>query len=92
MKRSHIIPLFLLSGLCLASGCGGCGSEEVDLSSAHTTAAESMAPADEPEETDSQTETEESETSSRPDPGKGLPPWRPTLPAAYPSSTPPSPA
>ena len=72
MKRSHIIPLFLLSGLCLASGCGGCGSEEVDLSSAHTTAAESMAPADEPEETDSQTETEESETSSRPDPGKGL--------------------
>lgn len=72
MKRSHIIPLFLLSGLCLASGCGGCGSEEVDLSSAHTTAAESMAPADEPEETDSQTETEESEASSRPDPGKGL--------------------
>ena len=47
-------------------------TEEVDLSSAHTTAAESMAPADEPEETDSQTETEESETSSRPDPGKGL--------------------
>ena len=54
MKRSLIIPVFLLSGMCLAAGCGS--KNNVDLSSAHTTEAETMAQTDEPEP-----ETEETE-------------------------------
>ena len=46
MKRFTIIPALMLAGSCLLSGCSGCSKEaNVDLSSAHTTAAvETMAP------------------------------------------------
>ena len=72
MKRSLIIPVFLLSGLCLAAGCRS--KNNVDLSSAHTTGAETMAPETEAE-TEAETaeeETSQAEGSSRPDSSRGL--------------------
>ena len=67
MKRSLIIPVFLLSGMCLAAGCGS--KNNVDLSSAHTTEAETMAQTDEPEPETEETEepASQAEGSSRPD-------------------------
>ena len=41
MKHSLTIPALLAAGLCLAAGCGS--KNKVDLSSSHTTAAETMA-------------------------------------------------
>ena len=72
MKRSLIIPVFLLSGMCLAAGCGS--KNNVDLSSAHTTEAETMAQTDEPEPETEETEepASQAEGSSRPDSSRGL--------------------
>lgn len=72
MKRSLIIPVFLLSGMCLAAGCGS--KNNVDLSSSHTTGAETMASS---EETEAETgtaaeESSQAEGNTRPDSSKGL--------------------
>lgn len=72
MKRSLIIPVFLLSGMCLAAGCGS--KNNVDLSSAHTTEAETMAQTDEtePETEETEESASQAEGSSRPDSSRGL--------------------
>ncbi len=70
MKRSLMIPALLAAGVCLAAGCGS--KNKVDLSSSHTTAAETMAPSSE-EAPSAAEETEESkEGSSRPSSAEGL--------------------
>ncbi len=67
MKRFTIIPALMLAGSCLLSGCSGCSKEaNVDLSSAHTTAAvETMAPTTaQPSEEETETSTAVSEESA----------------------------
>lgn len=60
MKRSALIPVLILSGVCMISGCKAKNREKIDLSSLHTTAATeasketlaaTIAPTTEPETT-----------------------------------------
>ncbi len=61
MKRSMMITALLAAGVCLAAGCGS--KNKVDLSSSHTTAAETMASAAS-EEASEPSESEATESSA----------------------------